>query len=119
VNDYFFSFNKFFNRILIYSASLTRRAIAAAVIVSVGTSGGAVAGQIYPAKQKPRYFIDHTISFACIALQTVLVIILRFIITMINRRRKKMNDEQIKQQVEKYGGEELAGDHHPRFRYIL
>ncbi len=33
---------------------------------------------------------------------------------MINRRRKRMNDKQIK-----YGGEELAGDHHPKFRYIL
>jgi hypothetical protein len=38
---------------------------------------------------------------------------------MINRRRKQMNDEQIKQEVEKYGGEKLAGDHHPKFRYIL
>jgi hypothetical protein len=30
-----------------------------------------------------------------------------------------MNEEQIKQEVEKYGGEKLAGDHHPDFRYTL
>jgi len=77
---------------LIYSASLTRRAIAAAVIVSVGTSGRAVSGQIYQAKQKPRYLIGHTISFGCVALQTVLVIILRFLLMMINRRSSKTNE---------------------------
>ncbi|CAF0903972.1 unnamed protein product [Rotaria sordida] len=100
-------------------ASLTRRAIAVAVIVSIGTSGGAIAGQIYQAKQKPRYFIGHTISFCCVVLQTTLIIILRFILMIINHRRKRMNDEQIKQQVEKYGGEEFVGDHHPKFRYTL
>ncbi|CAF0882011.1 unnamed protein product [Rotaria sp. Silwood1] len=100
-------------------ASLTRRATAAAVIVSIGTSGGAIAGQIYRANQKPRYFIGHTISFCCVALQIILVIILRFILMIINCRRKRMNDEQIKQQVENYGGEELVGDHHPNFRYTL
>ncbi len=104
---------------MIHSASLTRRAIAAAVIVSVGTSGGAVSGQIYPAKQKPRYFIGHTVAFCCVALQTLLVIILRFLLMMMNHRRERMNEEQIKQEVEKYGGEKLAGDHHPDFRYTL
>jgi hypothetical protein len=98
---------------------LTRRAIAAAVIVSVGTSGGAVSGQIYQAKQKPRYLIGHTVSFGCVALQTVLVIILRFLLMMINRRRKRMNDEEIQQEVNKYGGEESAGDHHSKFLYTL
>jgi hypothetical protein len=38
---------------------------------------------------------------------------------MINCRREKMNDEQKQQQIRKYGGEQLAGDHHPDFRYIL
>ncbi len=102
---------------MILSAALTRRATASAVIVSIGVSGGVVAGQIYQAKQKPRYFIGHTISFVCIALQTVLVIVLRLLLMMINRRRERMNDEEIQQQLEKYGGEELAGDRHPKFRY--
>jgi hypothetical protein len=38
---------------------------------------------------------------------------------IINRRRNGMNDEEIKQVVEKYGGAELAGDRHPEFRYTL
>jgi hypothetical protein len=38
---------------------------------------------------------------------------------VINRRRERMNEEQIQEQIERYGGEELAGDHHPTFRYTL
>jgi len=75
--------------------------------------------QIYQAKQKPRYFIGHTISFGCVALRTVLVIIFRFILVMINRRQKRMTGEEIKKEVEKYGGEGLAKDHHPELRYTF
>ncbi len=104
---------------IIYSASLTRRATAAAVIFAASTGGGAIGGQIYQAKQKPRYFIGHTVSFCCVALQSILIITLRLILMRINRRREKMNDDEKQRQIEKYGGEQLAGDHHPDFRYIL
>jgi len=30
-----------------------------------------------------------------------------------------MNDEEIQQEVNKYGGEESAGDHHLKFLYTL
>ena len=43
--------------IILSSASLTRRAVASAVIVSIGTLGGVISGQIYQANQKPRYFL--------------------------------------------------------------
>ena len=98
---------------------MTRRAIAAAVIVSIGTTGGVISGQIYQAKQKPRYLIGHSISFACVALQTILIIVLRLILMIINRRREKLNDEQKQEQIHKYGDEQSAGDHHPDFRYTL
>ena len=98
---------------------MTRRAIAAAVIVSIGTTGGVISGQIYQAKQKPRYLIGHSISFACVALQTVLIIILRLIFMMINRHRDKLSEEEKQKQIEKYGDEQAAGDRHPNFRYTL
>ncbi|CAF5031357.1 unnamed protein product, partial [Rotaria sp. Silwood1] len=100
-------------------ASLTRRAVASALIVSIGTTGGAISGQIYQDKQKPRYFLGNTIAFGCVALQTILIIILRFIFIYINRRRQILNDEQKQQQIETYGGIELIGDRHPEFRYTL
>lgn len=102
-----------------YSASLTRRAVASAVIVSVGTLGGIIAGQIYQANQKPRYILENTIALAFILLQTVLIIILRLTFIFINRRRSRMNEEEIQKQIEEYGGIELAGDRHPEFRYTL
>ncbi|CAF0839698.1 unnamed protein product [Adineta steineri] len=100
-------------------ASLTRRATASAMIVSIGVSGGIVSGQIYSDKQKPRYIIGHTISLVCMTVQTILVIILRCVLMIINKRRKQMSDEQIQQEVDKYGGEESVGDRHPKFQYTL
>jgi len=38
---------------------------------------------------------------------------------MINRRQKRMTGEEIKKEVEKYGGEGLAKDHHPELRYTF
>ncbi len=105
--------------IYIFSGSLTRRAVASAMIVSVGTLGGVISGQIYQEKQKPRYFIGNTIAFSFIVLQTILIVILRLIFVFINRQRSQMNNEQINQQIARYGGNELAGDRHPEFRYTL
>jgi hypothetical protein len=55
------------------------------MIVSVGTLGGVISGQIYQAKQKPRYFIGNTIAFSFIVFQTILIVILRLIFVFINR----------------------------------
>ncbi|KAI7865150.1 major facilitator superfamily domain-containing protein [Spinellus fusiger] len=96
---------------------LTRRAVASAVIVSIGTIGGAIGGQIY--YDGPLYFAGNTIAFSCMAAQTVLVLILRFALARENRRRDKMTKEVFELEIEKYGGMELVGDRHPTFRYIL
>ncbi|CAF1267643.1 unnamed protein product [Rotaria sordida] len=100
-------------------ASLTRRAVASAVIVSIGSIGGVISGQIYQDKQKPRYFLGNTIAFSCVALQTILIIILRFIFIYINHRRQILNDDEKQQQIQRYGGIQLIGDRHPDFRYTL
>jgi uncharacterized BrkB/YihY/UPF0761 family membrane protein len=89
------------------------------LIVSVGTLGGVVSGQIYQDNQKPRYFLGNTIAFSFIVVQTILIIILRLVFMMINRGRSQMNEYEIKKQIERYGGNELAGDRHPEFRYTL
>ena len=103
----------------IASASLTRRAIAAAVIVSVGTSGGAISGQIYRSEDKPRYFLGHTIAFCCMVAQSILIVLLRFLLMFVNRRRDRMKSDEKDQQIERYGGDDSAGDRHPDFRYTL
>ncbi|CAF4062369.1 unnamed protein product [Rotaria sp. Silwood2] len=100
-------------------ASLTRRAVALALIISIAALGGIISGQIYQAKDKPRYLTGNTVALSFIVLQTILIVILRLVFLYINRQRSRMNNEQINQQIERYGGNELVGDRHPQFRYTL
>ena len=37
----------------------------------------------------------------------------------INRQRSRMNEEEMKKQIERYGGNDLVGDYHPEFQYTL
>ncbi len=53
------------------------------------------------------------------AIQTVLVIGLRLIFMFTNRQRSRMDWEEIQKHIEQFEGNELAGDHHPNFRYTL
>jgi hypothetical protein len=103
----------------IFSASLTRRAVASAVIVSIGSLGGVVSGQIYRENQRPRFFLGNAIAFGFIALQTALALILRLVLARINRQRASMDKDQIEEEIARYGGSELVGDRHPDFRYTL
>lgn len=102
-----------------FSASLTRRAVASALIVSLGTVGGAISGQIYHPRQKPRYVIGNTVGLVCVFVQTVLILLLRILFKWINYRRDHFTSEQAKEQIERHGEEELVGDRHPDFRYTL
>ena len=103
----------------IFSASLTRRAVALAFIISMGAIGGLISGQIYDENQRPQYRLGNTIALMCTAIQTILVVSLRFMFIVINQRRSRMNREEIQTQIERYGGNELVGDYHPDFRYTL
>ncbi|OBZ90025.1 hypothetical protein A0J61_01925 [Choanephora cucurbitarum] len=96
---------------------LTRRAVASAAIVSVGTIGGAIGGQIY--YDGPKYFAGNTIAFSCVAVQTVLVIILRLLLVRENKRRSQLTEEQRELEIHKYGGMDLVGDRHYSFKYVL
>ncbi|KAF1802634.1 major facilitator superfamily domain-containing protein [Mucor lusitanicus] len=96
---------------------LTRRAVASAAIVSIGTIGGAIGGQIY--YDPPHYFAGNTIAFSCMAGQTVLVILLRILLARENKRRSKLSEEQRELEIHKYGGMDLVGDRHYSFKYVL
>ncbi|KAG1139166.1 hypothetical protein G6F37_009941 [Rhizopus arrhizus] len=80
---------------------LTRRAVASAAIVSVGTIGGAIGGQIY--YDPPKYFGGNVIAFS----------------SRENKRRTFLTDSQKEKEIEKHGGADLVGDRHPSFRYVL
>ncbi|CDH54934.1 mfs transporter [Lichtheimia corymbifera JMRC:FSU:9682] len=96
---------------------LTRRALASAVIVAIGTIGGAIGGQIY--FDEPFYFGGNTIAFCCLGAQSIADITLRIVLARENKRRDQLTQEQKEYEIFKYGGAELAGDRHPDFRYVL
>ncbi|KAJ3346502.1 hypothetical protein HDU83_002901 [Entophlyctis luteolus] len=96
---------------------LTRRAAASGIIVSVGTIGGAIGGQIY--YDSPKYFGGNTISLSCLIAQTVLVVVLRYYFVFENKKRANMSEDEKAEIVAHYGSKELAGDRMPDFRYTL
>ncbi|KAI8339504.1 major facilitator superfamily domain-containing protein [Chlamydoabsidia padenii] len=98
-------------------AGLTRRAVGSAFIVSIGTIGGAIGGQIY--YDPPSYFNGNLIAVCLVGTQTILIIIVRCVLAYENKRRAKMTEEMKEYEVHKYGGVELAGDRHPDFIYVL
>ncbi|KAI7904169.1 major facilitator superfamily domain-containing protein [Cokeromyces recurvatus] len=97
---------------------LTRRAVASATIVSFGTIGGAIGGQIY--YDPPSYVKGNTIALSFVALQTCLVILLRLLLQHDNKRKQNITTQQQQQlEIERYGGPDLVGDRHYNFKYIL
>ncbi|KAI8329994.1 major facilitator superfamily domain-containing protein [Chlamydoabsidia padenii] len=98
-------------------AGLTRKAVGSAFIVSIGTIGGAVGGQIY--YDPPDYFYGNLIAVCLVGTQTILVIIVRSALDYENKRRDKLTEEMKEYEIYKYGGIELAGDRHPNYRYVL
>ncbi|ORZ24380.1 major facilitator superfamily domain-containing protein [Absidia repens] len=98
-------------------AGLTRRAVGSAFIVSIGTIGGVVGGQIY--YDPPEYFHGNLIAVCLVGAQTILVIIVRAALAYENKRRSKLTEEMKEYEIHKYNGVELAGDRHPDYRYVL
>ncbi|ORX61622.1 MFS general substrate transporter [Hesseltinella vesiculosa] len=97
---------------------LTRRAVGSAIIISIGTIGGAIGGQIYydPADN---YFHGNLIAVCLVVAQSLLVIGTRLYLMYENKRRSALTDEAKELEIEKYGGIDLAGDRNPDFRYVL
>ncbi|KAI7878568.1 MFS general substrate transporter [Lichtheimia hyalospora FSU 10163] len=98
-------------------SGLTRRAIASATILSISNIGGVVGSFIY--YDPPFYFAGNTITFCCFTAHAISVIIMRILLDRENKRRARMSPEQRQEEITKHGGESLAGDRHPDFRYVL
>lgn len=86
---------------------------------AVTSISGLISGPIYHDNQKPRFFLGNSISLLCFLIQSIVIICFRFMLAFINRRRSRMNEKEIIEQIEFYGGHDLVGDRHPRFRYTL
>ncbi|KAK3845987.1 MAG: major facilitator superfamily domain-containing protein [Linnemannia gamsii] len=89
----------------------TKRAVATGVIISFGNCGGLISGHIYQQGQTTR---GHIISLAMLGVSFFLILLLKFLYTRENRRRKNLTPEEFEKESQ---GEDLC-DWHPAFVYI-
>ncbi|KAL1918496.1 uncharacterized protein VTP21DRAFT_3156 [Calcarisporiella thermophila] len=92
-----------------------KKAVAQAIIVSVGNIGGVISGQIYTKDDAPLYHRGHGLSALFIGLMALLGMALKFMLWRENKRRANLPPEQRKQIID---ADSDLGDKHPDFRYI-
>ncbi|KAI7879509.1 MFS general substrate transporter [Lichtheimia hyalospora FSU 10163] len=99
-------------------AGLSRRAVAVAIVEMIGNVvGGVIGGQIY--YDPPNYTHGNAIALGCHCLRIIGAIGMRLLLSRENKRRDKMTPEEKEREIAKYGGEAMAGDRHPDYRYVL
>lgn len=79
--------------------------------------GGVIGGQIF--YDPPNYTHGNAIALACHCLRIIGAIGMRLLLARENKRREKMTPEEKEREIAKYGGEAMAGDRHPDYRYVL
>lgn len=98
---------------------MTRRSIVVGFLGTITAISGFISGQLYRNNQRPHYTLGNTILLICILVQSTFVFMVRTMFSFINQRRSRMNEKQVVEQIERYGGNDLIGDRHPKFRYTL
>lgn len=68
----------------------TKRATALAFMLSVGSIGGVISGQIYRSQDAPRFILGHSINFACCIMSWITLTILAIGLRIENRRRDRL-----------------------------
>ncbi|KAG0308373.1 hypothetical protein BGZ97_000078 [Linnemannia gamsii] len=89
----------------------TKRAVATGVIISFGNCGGLISGHIYTQGHTTR---GHIISLAMLCASFCLILLLKFLYTRENKRRRNLTPEEFEKESQ---GEDLC-DWHPAFVYI-
>ncbi|KAF8929179.1 hypothetical protein BGZ47_001232 [Haplosporangium gracile] len=89
----------------------TKRAVATGVIISFGNCGGLISGYIYTQGHTTR---GHVISLTMLCVSFCLILLLKFLYTRENKRRRDLTPEEFEKESQ---GEDLC-DWHPAFVYI-
>ncbi|EJD40791.1 MFS general substrate transporter [Auricularia subglabra TFB-10046 SS5] len=116
-------------------AGANKRAAATGFVLSVGTIGGAISGQVYREEWAPRYVRGHAVNVGFYTLALLAGGVLWWSYRRDNMRRDKLElgdggavsdkDEGVVEMREGVGGTMLGerlgdlGDRHPKFRYLL
>jgi MFS family permease len=92
----------------------TKRGVSIALIISLGSIGGAIGSQIYRADDAPLYVRGQAIGAGLTFLSGCAALFLKWKYIRENRRRDSLTPEQYEREKQ---GEELC-DKHPDYRYI-
>ncbi|TBU37694.1 MFS general substrate transporter [Dichomitus squalens] len=97
-----------------------KRAVGIAIQVIFGTSGGAIASNIFRSQDAPRYILGNGLEMMFVSIGLILTPIILFVYTRENAR-KGARVRDMEERGEKYAPEELRkmGDRAPEFKYTL
>uniref|UniRef100_A0A8H7XRE6 MFS general substrate transporter n=1 Tax=Psilocybe cubensis TaxID=181762 RepID=A0A8H7XRE6_PSICU len=99
-----------------------KRGIGMAIHIGVGNFSGAIASNIYRAKDSPRFLVGHGVELMFVGIGFIVVPVLVLSYTIINRKREALQQEAINRgEANKLTKQQLRelGDRAPDFRYTL
>ncbi|KAI9241726.1 MAG: major facilitator superfamily domain-containing protein [Podila humilis] len=91
----------------------TKRGVALAMIISFAQIGSAIGGQLYRDDDAPTYKRGHLMSVGCLAVDILLVLLMKRMLVHENNRRELLTPEQFEKECSQAG----LADRHPDFRY--
>jgi len=100
------------------AAPSSKRAVAMALLLSIGNLSGVIGSNIFVAWEEPRYWAGYGTCLGMIIAAMIMTVVLRITYARLNAEREAMTEEEIRA---KYTDAELLdmGDLSPYFRYTL
>ncbi|KAF2093018.1 MFS general substrate transporter [Rhizodiscina lignyota] len=100
------------------AAPSSKRAIAMALLISIGNLSGIIGSNIFVQNEAPRYWAGFGTCLTCVVAAQLMSFFLRWSYDKVNKEREKMSVEEVRA---KYTEVELLemGDKSPFFRYTL
>ncbi|KAF2159993.1 hypothetical protein M409DRAFT_70716 [Zasmidium cellare ATCC 36951] len=94
-----------------------RKSIGIAFVACLANLGGSIGSNIYLEEEKPRYWLGFGFSLGVLSAAIVACVLLKVLLTRVNRRREAMDVEEIKRL---WSEEQLLamGDRSPLYRYV-
>lgn len=95
-----------------------RKSIGIAFVYCLANLGGSVGSNIYLEEEKPRYWLGFGFSLGVLTAAIVACVLLKTLLTAVNRKRERMDVEEIKRT---WTEEQLMamGDKSPLYRYVI
>jgi hypothetical protein len=92
----------------------TKRAVATAMMNSIGTSGAILGTQLYRSKTAPRFYLGHSFAMGYLVVNVGLTAILWYVLKRANARKESGAENH---RLEDLADDEWLGDEDPRYRF--